>query len=508
MQVGFIGWAFVIAAGVATADVALLVIAPLILRRNSAGTPGRCRLLGLIAAAPSVLGEPGRVFVRLELLRMLNDLGRAEEALEHGERLLELKLLAILESEVRFQVADSLDTLGRPDESRWQRSRAQACLEGVPPDAASLFQSGRLKEAQGDLPGALEDYSKAARFAGPAKSETKAKALLRLACAEFHAGRVDDSARHATELAELAANPRVRLGALLQASLSYSNQGDLERSEHYDRIASELARELGSQKELALALAHMGENLRKRGRLADALEAVEKARQIEDVRACHTLLSSIHLSAGRFDKALEEFEVAGRTGVEGLGRLENKMQAIFDLTAFRLLVEFDRIDEAAERLDRSAHALASDPKQTLLWKAASARIAALRGERERAHALMAEVEDGQGKFAGDRSTQHLCLTLRAQAFQSLGELDEARATWERYLVASPDPVFQPGALYQLGECLLGQGDQTAAIDFYQRADALGLETHGSNQARRRLAELGRSTAEPDGLGPCTEESMP
>lgn len=490
MQLSFIGWAFVIVVGVLPADAVLHVILPHLIGRNSLGTPGRCRLLSLIAAIPSLSGERGKVFAGLPLLRMLNHLGRAEEAHRLGERLLGLKLPVIFESEVRFRVADSLETLGRADEARLLRDQARASLEGGPPDAASRLLSGQLKEAQGDLPGALEDYSKAVQFAGPAESETKAKALLKLALAEFHSGKVDDAATHAAMAAELAKNPQVRFFALRGASLCFATQGDLEQSDHYGRLACDLGRERGDPQELAKVLAHLAENLIKRGRLAEAFEAVEEARRIKDVRECHTILYEIHRSAGRFEQALEELETAARTGAFGLGRYEVKMQALYDFGASRLLVDLNRIDEASVRLERSIRALSGDPKNALWCKAAAGRIAALRGERENAHALMAEVADGQATFAQDRQTQQLCLTLRARSCQALGEFEQASEAWEQYLAASPNAVDQPGVLYNLGECRLGQGDHAAAIDFFQRAGALGLETHESNLARRRLAELG------------------
>ncbi len=486
----------VVAAGVVAMVVVAIervwfIVLPRIIGRYSCGTPARCRMLGLIAAMPSLLGEPARISVRLELLRMLNHLGRAKEALEQGEKLLALKLPGILEANVRFRVADALETLGRSDESHWQRGRAASILKGLLPDATSLFASGRLKAAQGDHVGAIAEYTKAVEAAAPAEAETKAMALMGLSLSEFNTGKIDDAATHAALAAEIATDPHARISALRHASASYATQGDLEQSERYDRLACDLARETGNQKELANVLSHLGENLRKRGRLEDALEAVEQARQIEDLRACHTILHEIHRSAGRFEKALEELEIVSRTGALGLGRSEYKTQAIYDFGASRVLVDLNRIDQAAERVDQATRALAGDPKLALWCKAAAARIAALRGERDQAQALMAEVAASQGAFVSDRNTQLLCCALRARACQALGELDQAREAWEQYLAASPNLVDQPGVLYNLGECRLGQGDRAAAIDFYQRADALGLETHESNLARRRLAELGK-----------------
>lgn len=61
--------------------------------------------------------------------------------------------------------------------------------------------------------------------------------------------------------------------------------------------------------------------------------------------------------------------------------------------------------------------------------------------------------------------------------------------WTRYLALSPDPVSQPKAYYQRGECRRALGQLAEAREDYQAADAMTLETYYSGLTRRRLADL-------------------
>jgi tetratricopeptide (TPR) repeat protein len=61
--------------------------------------------------------------------------------------------------------------------------------------------------------------------------------------------------------------------------------------------------------------------------------------------------------------------------------------------------------------------------------------------------------------------------------------------WTRYLALCPDPVYQPTARYQRGECHRQLGRLSEARDEYEAAVAMNFDTHFTGLARRRLADL-------------------
>ncbi len=476
-------------AGLTLVDLLIMLFVPILVGGGSVGTPSRMRILEFLVRKPSLLGESGRVLARFHLLRMLSHAGRHAEALAHGEKLLALKHSPQFEAEIRRHLANALEGVGRGDESNWQRAQASLRLANVRRTAALHIQSGQIKDAQGDRAGAVAEFEAALEVANPADQESRAIALLGLSLGEFNLGKIAESAEHAAASAELKANDPIHQSALRQASAAYATLGDIDRSEHFDRLACDFARKTRNQNALATALAHLAENLRKRGRLQEAQAAIEEALKIEDVRTCHTILYEIHRSAGRFEESLAELSRAANTGAVGLRKAEDKMQALFDFGASRILVELGRIDEAACRLERAAAVLAADPKLLLWCRAAAARIAALKGDADLARALLREVVTGAGRYSGDRTTLQVCHAFHARTSRVLGDFDEAIAAWHDYLEQDPSPVDQPGAYYNLGECYLAKGDRAAARAQFQRAVDPGIDSHEAILARKRLASV-------------------
>jgi tetratricopeptide (TPR) repeat protein len=457
---------------------------------NGLGSPEICRKLERVAAMPSLLGESRKVRVRLALVRLLNHWGQPEQALEHAHRILDCRIDPTLETDVRIRMADSLETLGRRDEAEAQRRRAKSGPEGEIPDKDSTWflNQGRILEAQRDFDGACAHYEKAVEIMPPGNEGPSSFALVHLALAEFHAGRIEDSAKHAKQAADLATDPKVRHSALRQASAANATLGRIEDSEKYDRMVCDEARERGDFKAMAESSAHLAENLRKRGLLREAMEAIEEARQFEEVRSIHSVRYEILRSAGRYEEALEALDEAGRTGQFGLGRHEKKVQGLYDFGASRLLVELGRLDEAENRLTRAMSVLSDDPKLHLWCLAGMARVKAAAGNRDEALALISQVEAGLPAFQADRNTLQVGFATIGRAALALGDFNRGLDAWQRYLNTNPSPVDQPTAFFHLGECYRGLGDPSAAREAYESAVSLGIETPEASRAAARLEE--------------------
>jgi tetratricopeptide (TPR) repeat protein len=457
---------------------------------DTLGSPEICRKLERVAAMPTLLGESRKVRVRFDLLRLLNHWGQPERALEHARRILECRIPPSLEADVRIRMADALESLGRLDEAREQRLLAKAGqdedLDGK--DSTWFLNRGRILESQRDFDGACANYARAVQIMPPGNDGPRSHALVHLALAEFHAGRIEDSAQHAAQAAELATSPKTRHSALRQASAAYATLGQIEQSEKFDRMVREEAMGCGDLKAVAEASAHLAENLRKRGRLGEALESIDEAARIEDVRSVHSVRYEILRSSGRYEEALEAIDAARRTGQFGLARHEKKIQGLYDFSASRVLMDLGRIDEAEACLTRAMGVLKDDPKLHLWCLAGMARAMGAAGSRPEAVRLIERVEAGLPAFRDDRNTLQVGYASIGRSALALGDFERALKAWRSYLDTNPSPVDQPTALFHVGECCRGLGNREAARDAYQAAISLGIETPEAARAFGRLEE--------------------
>lgn len=86
---------------------------------------------------------------------------------------------------------------------------------------------------------------------------------------------------------------------------------------------------------------------------------------------------------------------------------------------------------------------------------------------ERALSLMASrARAGTGEGAPAKELRVQALRARARAYAQLGELPEARSTWEKVLQENPSDLEANRAL---GELLLGEGDYEEAIPYLEKA---------------------------------------
>ena len=424
-------------------------------------------------------------------LRLAHRDGRYEEAAEIGLTLLrDRPLRPSDEADVRRRLADALDGLGRSDEAELQLRLAGAALEGAPRDPSWAFQLGRVCAARRDFAGACRASEVGLEVAPPGPGGMRALLARALANDLFMAGRMEESARRAEEAVELAGSPEEALPAHRQAAASYSSLGRLDDGEEHARWAVELAEDWADEKTLSDCLGFLAEFLRKRGRLAEALDAVDRAEaKSRPTRETEVMRSEILRSLGRFDESLAALDRATDLDPPAMPRHERFLRGVHSFGRANLLLFLGRIDEAAAQLEAARAGIGDDARVGAWCDASDVHLAALRGLRDEATRGLDRVEARLVDFAQDRGTRSAVLAGLGRAALALGEFDRTVGYWEQYLDLPAVPVDVPTAHYHLAEARRGLGDGDAARDHYQAAVATGLETHFARLAESRLRTL-------------------
>jgi hypothetical protein len=128
--------------------------------------------------------------------------------------------------------------------------------------------------------------------------------------------------------------------------------------------------------------------------------------------------------------------------------------------------------ETATELEQAADDLGLIGKQVL--DAPRLRLALVRGDRDRAGALLARIEAEQGWYARGHGTSLATLITRLDALATLGHRDEVERTAPRLL--SPGTFAEPFALRALGAV---RGDSRLVDQAVSRFDELGLDWHAA-----------------------------
>jgi tetratricopeptide (TPR) repeat protein len=480
-----------IAVAVVAAQYVHFKVLPGLLTRHRTRSPRLRRYLEWVVATPSLLGESVRVKARHDLMRLSHMEGLHEQAATQGFAILAQRGLSPrLEAEIRGRLADALEGLGRFDEAEDQRRLAESDVKGADRDPAWYVTRGRQLEADRDHAGACRVYEEGLGVAPPGRHPARRLLTMHLANALFMAGRLEDSARRAEEAVDLSEDAEHRLRAHRQAGASFADLGRLDEAEYHKRRAAELAATLGDPRRLADCLGDLAGVLRKRGRLAEALAACERAAAAaRNTRHLETVRYEVLLSWGCFDEALAAINRAAGLDPLPTPRRESMIQGLFAFARAWILMEQRRLDEVGAHLDSAAAALRGDAKTTLWCDAAAVNLAALQGSRDEALAALDRVHARLPEFAQDRNTLSSVLGNLGRAALALGEYGRALDSWRLYLDLPPLPVDLPTAHYHLGECHRGVGDEASAVASYRAAVASGLDTHYARLAKDRLRTL-------------------
>ena len=476
---------------VAALHLLYFVVLPMLLARHKTRSPRLRRLLEWVVATPSLLGDLIRADARHRLMSLAHMEGRHEQAAEQGFAILRHRHLpAAMAAEVRGRLADALEALGRGDEAREQRRQAESSLQEAVGDRGWHITRGRQLAASRDFAGACRAYEEGLKVAPPGPNEDRALLTLHLANALFMAGRLEDSARRAEEATGLVKDPERLFLAHRQAGAAYSDLGRLDEAEAHKGRAAELAEQLGEPLRRADALADLAEIQRKRGRLPQALAALERVTAAAgQTRHSELIRFEVLTSWGRYDEALAALDRARRLDPNPTPRSEQLLQGAFDFGRARALLEQGRLDEVPAALAAARAGVRGDAKLTLWCDAAAARLAAAQGRRDEAlHALDA-IEPRLAAFAQDQNTRAGVLGSLGRAALALGLYDRALGYWRQYLDLPPKPVDLPTAHYHLGECHRGLGDGAAARAAYRVAVDTGIDSPYARLAQSRLRTL-------------------
>ena len=199
----------------------------------------------------------------------------------------------------------------------------------------------------------------------------------------YMAGRAEESARRAEEAARLNTDPHRQFLGHRQAGASLGDLGRLDEAEAHKRRGVELAEHLGDPKQFADVLGDLAESSRKRGKLPEALAAVDRAAAaVRPTRHLELIRYEILRSWGRFDEALAASDRASRLDPLPTLRAEEFTQGIFAFSRASLLAFQGKPDEARAALAEALRRVAGEAKVTLWCDAARARLDAMQGRRE------------------------------------------------------------------------------------------------------------------------------
>jgi tetratricopeptide (TPR) repeat protein len=279
------------------------------------------------------------------------------------------------------------------------------------------------------------------------------------------------------------------------AGVACSNLGRWEEAQHHRQSAYEMAMKRGDPKKISDCLANLGDLHRLRGDLdrAEVLCLEAEALCPESARAAILNHAVILHARGRLPEALARMEQASQVGVMASSFHERRVQAALRKEMATYKAELGRLDAAWEDLTLATSELGADPKLTLPCEATWAWLLALRGERDPSVRRSEMVLNGLDEQALDASTQLDCFVRVGWALSAIGEYEQARRCWERFLATIHPPIAEPLGRYHLGECRRNLGDLAGALEEFHRAMAPGIASHAARLAAERTRELSKAT---------------
>jgi tetratricopeptide (TPR) repeat protein len=458
------------------------------------------RYLERVVATPSLLGAGQKLIARSALARIYLRRGQHAEVVAHCRANLESmsKLLRhterfrALEAEYRRQLADSLEALGRVDEAAEERRRAEEGVERAPADTLRHLTQGKLLEEQNRHEEAYGELQKALDLTPASNTPVRIECMIHLLLTAHRAGRPAECLRWAEEAIALGAKGTFLHSAHRMAGLACGNLGRLEESERHIRHAYDAAAAEDNRPAMAEALGSLASCLRKLGRLAEAADTCARATAMDPqaARMALAVQTQIFHAWGRYDDALATMERHREPLV--IPRLERRMKAVRSLDRARLEAECGRADDAWRHIHEAHAELRDDVKLGFKCEAALCWVLAARGDADESQRLAASLEPRLAAFERDPGSCRGVLYDLGMAACARGDHAAGIDCWTRYLTLSPDPVYRPDALYHRGESYRQLGRFDDARNDYQAAVAMGLDTHFSRLAGRRLGELALS----------------
>lgn len=453
------------------------------------------RTLERVAAAPSLFGESLKREPRYKLAWLYLQAGRHDEAIGQCRTVLSGRLAPSTEANFRRRMADCLEAAGRAEEADAERARATELLGETPSGPDALVAQGRLladKRRYTDAAAALEQaYS----LIPENNLRGRAQVAAKLALCHWEAGRPERAAEWAETVLRLEPTMALRTTAHSIAGLAYSNLAQYELAVHHKQEAVSIDLAAGNREQAAKHLGSLAEEMRKQGRLAEAMQACEQASALsmEGRRIARMAQYECLRTWGRFAEAREMLEQARSAPPHAVPSAERRSQAIIALGEAWLDLEERKPEQALARLEEARPELGADEKLGLVCEATETWALALLGRTEEAREHAARTEAMAASRPYSRSSLLGAEGMLGQAAFELGETGASRAHWQRYLALQPDPVMSPKAHFYLGECAARDADYDGARSAYRAAIATGMDTDYTRRARQRLEEMARGS---------------
>lgn len=282
-----------------------------------------------------------------------------------------------------------------------------------------------------------------------------------------------------------------RLGVMCSiAAVACTNIGDLTKAEAFATTGYDLANAAENDQERALRLSQLAAIEYYRGNVIQALTTVDRAIDLSP-HTCKPGYMYKHLmlkTLGRFDEALEVLQKHQNCAEDFNIRRENRFDGTFMLANASLYAAIGDGEKAYSFWQRGAPEFERDVKMRFHCKGLQAWILALLGQNREAISLITETENTEAIAQSPGSLRDNAF-FRLQAAFALQEHTLGLRLAQEHLTMQLPPISFPQAYYLLGECRRGRNEDTAARQAYEKAVALGLDTHFTRLAKARLQEM-------------------
>lgn len=444
------------------------------------------RMPGLPVWSPSV-----KFNSRFRLAAMLMQDRRYAEAAELCRELLRgPRLKPSVEARVRRRLADCLEGLGDLGQSEKERDNASRTLQTAPAEvdvvlarAEEARQSKRYEEAATLYHDALQVLTQ--------PGEARGSALVHLALCYQSLGKPEQMVAAAEEASQMALGAVLLQSALSLAGLGHQSSGRLEEAEARFLSALDVARGTGNPKQVGMRLAQLAGLQKLRGRLREALETCQGAREDmgpDDVRLLLTTEASCHRFLGDFDRALAILDRAFQGGHYGRPDAERRSLAIQSMEAAWILAESRQPDKAWDRL-QAADVFRKDKRLGPLWDATAAWILALQGKTEEAQGFYQKGLNAIDSLKSDRRQVQNLYALLGRSALALGAFSDGVTFWQRYIDTRLEPLFVPLGYYHLGLCHQGLGQVEEARQALRTAVDSHVASYHAAAARNALDQI-------------------
>ena len=303
-----------------------------------------------------------------------------------------------------------LEALGNRDEAEAERERAGELLPGANKTVLSHQAQGKLLDRQHRYDEAVAAYEHALSFAPARYKAIRATLMMQLVMSSNKAGRPAEAVRWAEAVLKLDPGGTRGDTARRMAALAYGAMGQLDNAERHIRIAIERA---STPKKRAEALAQLAQYALRRGDLERAERSSIEAEAIlpGEQQVPWIIIGQVEKARGRLAEAISALERANTVSMSNIPAHNRRMTAIIRRELATLHAELGQSDIALALIGEAELDLSGDRIQEIILDAAAAFVHSSRSERDLALYRIASACEDRKKRPQDRSTQEAVLSL-------------------------------------------------------------------------------------------------